>query len=408
MGINRNVQFFAAVSCGDVKRAAHLLNKGVSPNFVCYVKGGRSYPLLVAVKRNNTTMVKLLLDYGARRCGESPLSYAMFHYNIDVLRMLVEKGCMYTGMVNPDSLLYTFCRNMTYPWNLNYEKIGNFLLACGASPFAIHYDDDTFPLWVAAEKGNLAAIQLLVEYCRANNCLQELIHQKKAETFSTPLYLACQNGHYHTVEYLLKMGANVDATTAFGVPALFVAADRGHLAIVQELLLHGADPTLRHGTARIAYDNGHDEVGDLISKSALVKDHAKALRIAYFLEAFEKDDLLPYPKQWVPHLPFPCQYIFQGLVVTLMEHIEQGRLPNGHARLLRELPHANRSSFYRWLAEAFLLQKVCASATFTEMYVPVPKVIEEFLVFPLQRTRSLVKHLYRQHAQDFPDVLNSW
>lgn len=56
-----------------------------------------------------------------------------------------------------------------------------------------------------------------------------------------PLFLAAGEGKLSAVRYLLDEGANVNARENLGHTALAEAAYYGHVDVVKELLLHGAD-----------------------------------------------------------------------------------------------------------------------------------------------------------------------
>lgn len=61
--------------------------------------------------------------------------------------------------------------------------------------------------------------------CRCVDC--------QTGTGATPLYLACQEGHLHVVEYLVKdCGANVHVRAKDGMSVLHAAAHMGHHALV--------------------------------------------------------------------------------------------------------------------------------------------------------------------------------
>jgi ankyrin repeat protein len=93
-------------------------------------------------------------------------------------------------------------------------------------------------LSIAAYVGNLRFAQRLVEAGAEVNFYGW-----------PPLIYGAFNGHASIVDYLLKHGAEINATTANGSTALFFAARYGHLEVVELLLKNRAD-------AKIANENG--------------------------------------------------------------------------------------------------------------------------------------------------------
>lgn len=63
------------------------------------------------------------------------------------------------------------------------------------------------------------------------------------------LLLAAANDHPDVVEALIERGSSVDLQDLGGFTACMLAAQKGHTAIVQQLLRAGADPALRSYTA---------------------------------------------------------------------------------------------------------------------------------------------------------------
>lgn len=62
----------------------------------------------------------------------------------------------------------------------------------------------------------------------------------------SPLAYAAFNGYFEIVKFLLEKDANVDALSDNGTSALMVAARNGHLDVVKLLLQHEADPDIEN------------------------------------------------------------------------------------------------------------------------------------------------------------------
>jgi len=82
-----------------------------------------------------------------------------------------------------------------------------------------------------------------------------------------PLFIAAGEGRSDVVRYLLAEGAEINARDKLGDTALTEAAYYGHVALVNELLLHGADINAigNDGTALdIAINRNNAAVADLL------------------------------------------------------------------------------------------------------------------------------------------------
>lgn len=86
-----------------------------------------------------------------------------------------------------------------------------------------------------------------------------------------PLIYASFNGHTAVVDYLLKKGAEVNATTDNGSTALLFAARFGHLEVVELLLQNNADPNLANERGATAIDwalkTENTDIADLLRKA---------------------------------------------------------------------------------------------------------------------------------------------
>ena len=134
------------------------------------------------------------------------------------------------------------------------------------------------PLFLAAERGDLQAVQQLLNDSQIDGC---------DDCRWTPMMKAAQNGHAEIVKILLARGADVNARDKGGYSALIVAAGDNRAGVISLLVKHGADLNLQDATmgwsALIwAAKEGHDasvealleagadrEVTDFSGKTAL-------------------------------------------------------------------------------------------------------------------------------------------
>ena len=396
---DRTVPFFAAVSCGDLKKTEKFLKKGVSPNFCKIVGNTQTYPLLTAVVHNDPAMVRLLLRHGAVKCGRSPHYDAIDNVNLAILKMLLDDG-INDNVKFLGSLLQYWVRSKAHSTHWNYEEIGRLLLLHGADPLTVCNYDGGYPLWVAAEKGNLEAAMTLVEFCKERNCFYNLIMQMKESTLSTPLYMACQNGHRTMGKYLLEIGANPDARTLFGFTPLFIAIERGFVSIVQDLLTFGADIEAcfsRRTCYDYAYDRGDNEIGDLLWSAHFTREQAANGQLRYLKNRIESDALIPYPKQWLPFLSVSAKDDLFGWLLLKMKRFIVCGLHWAQKRHLDYLPYEYRRAFFKWVAEEWLLKKATVSPVFLDIYNPVSSVVASFLVYPDSTTYSILDGIYREY-----------
>lgn len=97
----------------------------------------------------------------------------------------------------------------------------------------------TGALIAAAEHGNLAAVELLLE--SADVDLEEVeeygayVNKEKEENLGTALYVAAKEGHAGIVNVLLDKGANVQFKTQKGRSPADIAEEKGHNDIAKKL-----------------------------------------------------------------------------------------------------------------------------------------------------------------------------
>ena len=114
------------------------------------------------------------------------------------------------------------------------------------------------PLMLAALKGQLALVRLLVERNADVN-----------KPGWTPLHYAATGGHTEVIEYLLAQHAYIDAESPNQSTPLMMAAMYGGFDAVRLLLDAGADPTNRNSLGLTAVDFAmrvqNDRAADLIA-----------------------------------------------------------------------------------------------------------------------------------------------
>ena len=148
-------------------------------------------------------------------------------------------------------------------WHLNQPRSPSFEDA---------NDNANTPLLVAASKGSLKCVLLLLEAGAEKE-------KGQTDVGLTPLLIAAHNGHLDIVRFLVESGANKDqGTTDAGATPLYVAAQNGCLEVVRFLVESGANKDQgRTDEGRtpllIAAHNGHLEVVRLLVESGANKDH---------------------------------------------------------------------------------------------------------------------------------------
>ncbi|KGL94894.1 NF-kappa-B inhibitor alpha, partial [Charadrius vociferus] len=96
------------------------------------------------------------------------------------------------------------------------------------------------PLHIACQQGSLRSVSVLTQYCQPHHLLPVL--QAANYNGHTCLHLASIQGYLAIVEYLLSLGADVNAQEPCnGRTALHLAVDLQNSDLVSLLVKHGAD-----------------------------------------------------------------------------------------------------------------------------------------------------------------------
>ncbi|CAL7944928.1 unnamed protein product [Xylocopa violacea] len=129
--------------------------------------------------------------------------------------------------------------------------------------------DGTTPLVMACRNGHYDVAEYLIEKCGANvNQTGLVMFDGEVVESAPPLWCAAAAGHLALVKLLVKNGASVDSTTKTFSTPLRAACFDGHFDIVRFLVAHGADIEManRHGhtSLMIACFKGHVKIAKFL------------------------------------------------------------------------------------------------------------------------------------------------
>jgi ankyrin repeat protein len=214
-------------------------------------------PLVAAGSGNNKPAAEVLLDRGAAIDGTggwSPLEEALYWNSNEMIALLLERGAKVQNLriaaglgrtdliedfFNPDGSLKPEAGKINWPWG----------------------DLDT----IAASSHDTAGKQKLADRVNAWS-------QDRQGIINNAFVYACMHGHIDAAKLLLEKGAEINVIPGgfdYAGTGLHYAALNGHRAMVEFLLQHGADRTVKdtkvHSTAAgWAEHGGHTEIHQLL------------------------------------------------------------------------------------------------------------------------------------------------
>lgn len=222
-----NKDLIRAIDRRDTNAVARLLEQGANPNF--YSDSGNDYPLGHAARQNAPEIVSLLLKAGADPtkfdCRKSFFTIAREHENkAAFLQLCTDLGPRIA--INNDGLHFSREGVATCISIDNKDLDFAIPLLEGGAVFGTNSEKMKSALMHAATKKNdLRSLQCLLDHgvsidIRAND-----------ETYNTPLHTALEHERYHSVELLLKAGADTALKNGRGLSALELAETRGNKPI---------------------------------------------------------------------------------------------------------------------------------------------------------------------------------
>lgn len=206
-------------------------------------------PLHYLMKRADTSIIKLFLEFGANvklvNNKEENLLFPAVGYNYyeDVVQLLIDLG-LNVNQCNTDKKtpLHEAARNSK---NVNFQKkVLEMLIKAGANINARDKDDKT-PLYYWVKQSNFEAINLLLKADADLNVLDI-----NGENLIVP---AIVSKHVGLVQQLIDEGLNVNNRSTSGITpmhrvAMYMSYDKNYLQIAEVLLKNGADINARDKT----------------------------------------------------------------------------------------------------------------------------------------------------------------
>lgn len=218
---SENNLLHVATSLNRVVFAKHLLALGVDPN-VPNVSG--MTPLGVAVTKGHVEVTRLLIQAGALTCYPTNIHLLMLATHLghaDIVDVLLECGLGQTesNQFKQNALMVASKKG--------HAAIVNRLLDAGYNVEC----SDRFgytPLMYAVVEGHIDVVRLLLE--RGCDPLS-----KRWSAKDTALHFAASYGHVEITALLLQYISDPDIPDCIGITPLYLAAEEGHLNVVEIL-----------------------------------------------------------------------------------------------------------------------------------------------------------------------------
>lgn len=253
---------YVAAQNGHYDTVYRLLISGANIRIACTMG---STPLYIAAQQGRYRVVELLLSLGVNieasfKGRFTALHVASHNGHVDCVRTLIRHGA-FVNLISPDSStpLYVAAEN-------GHGDVVKNLLEAQADP-EITFQDYT-PLYVATKNGHKDVVEALIPFCSnelinrrfkghttlyiaAQNNNPEIIKlliahgasfNNEGQNYYFPLYIASQRGNAEIVRVLCNTpGIILDELTSRGASSVYIAAQKGHIKVMEILLKHSAN-----------------------------------------------------------------------------------------------------------------------------------------------------------------------
>ena len=219
----------------------------------------------MAVENGHLEVAIQLMNVGAT--SNRALSLAARHGNVELVQQLIyERDMKDIKTDGAPNVHVTSDMNKFSPLRIaalrGHTAVIDALLESGVSPRSINTSGDT-PFSLAVKGGQLAALKRLF-------CAHDGVALADSTEFSL-LHLAARRGHLEIVRELIRIGADPNAVGKDGSTPLLLAAEGGHVVLVKELINEfGADLRATNdagsSAVHVAATNGHIRVIEQLCK----------------------------------------------------------------------------------------------------------------------------------------------
>jgi ankyrin repeat protein len=121
----------------------------------------------------------------------------------------------------------------------------------------------SYPLTIAAWRGHMAAVRLLLDHGADPDCLnQKDFHDEEYDERGAPLIMAILQGHMEIAHLLLDRGARANVKIYAGYTALELAQNSGDAELVRRLIVGGA----RLWPGELAATGNYLAVGEILDR----------------------------------------------------------------------------------------------------------------------------------------------
>jgi uncharacterized protein len=271
-----NYKLYKAARNGDLESVKELMENGAKPD-VSFGPVKNTNSLMEASQHGHTEVVRYLIEHGldvnaVDEYGNTALILAcMCHSNnVETVELLLQHGADVDAR---DAGGYTALMQA-----FNGEDTDNIidtLLAHNAG-VNIHTASGLTALMIASQLGNNGAVSKLIKAGADIDATTAYGLGKE-----TALIFASINGHTEVIDTLLKNGADIKITNEYGLTPLMAASQFGHTKAIKKLLDAGADinSTSTNGVTALmlAFTHTNEKVVNTLLKNGADVSTVKAV-----------------------------------------------------------------------------------------------------------------------------------